>query len=183
MGLRDRREHRQERREERRGGGDEGPEVYQMREKLVDFGDDYWIETNRGRRAFKVDGKVLRVRDTLVIRDMSGTEVAKIQERMARVRDAMKIERAGRPDAMVLKAMITPLRERFKLQADDIGEIAIQGNFLDHEYEFEWNGRKVAEVSKRWLRVRDTYGVEVAPDVDTALILAATVAIDQMVHD
>ena len=86
----------------------------------------------------------------------------------------------GSPDATIKKALINPLRERFTLQADDIGEITIQGNIVDHEYKFERDGAKVAEVSKRWLRLRDTYGVEIASGQDIALILAATVALDQM---
>ena len=153
-----------------------------MREKLVSFGDDYWIETTGGRRAFKVDGKIARIRDTLVIRDVAGNEVAKVQERKIAIRDTMTIERAGRPDATIKKALINPLRERFTLQADDIGEIDIQGNIVDHEYEFDRGGSKIAEVSKRWLRVRDTYGVEIDPGEDIGLILAATVALDQMSH-
>jgi uncharacterized protein YxjI len=39
----------------------------------------------------------------------------------------------------------------------------LQGNILDHEYEIEAEREKVAEVSKKWFRVRDTYGVEVSP--------------------
>jgi uncharacterized protein YxjI len=154
-----------------------------MRENLVSIGDDFWIETNRGRRAFKVDGKALRVRDTLTIRDMSGREVAKLQERLINIKDTMKIWRADKPEATIKKALITPVRDRFSLTAADIGEIDIQGNFLAHEYTFTHNGRKVAETSKRWLRIADTYGVEIAAGVDDVLILAATVAIDQMVHD
>jgi uncharacterized protein YxjI len=171
---------REERREERRGGG---AEVYVMREKLVAIGDDYWIETDRGRRAYKVNGKALRLRNTLVLEDPEGNEVAKLQERMLHIRDTMAIERPGRADAKIKKAMISPLRERWTLEADDIEEIKIQGNILDHEYEFEQDGKKIAETSKKWLRMRDTYGVEIQPGVDPVLILAATVALDQMAHD
>lgn len=174
MGLRDR---MQDRREERRDGG---PEVFIMREKLLSIGDDLWIETTTGRRAFKVDGKALRVRDTMKIKDADGTVVAEVQERIARVRDTMQIERPGRPSATIKKAMITPLRERWTLQGDDVGEIAIQGNLVDHEYTFERDGSKVAEVSKKWVRVRDTYGIEVAPGADVVLILAAAAALDEM---
>jgi uncharacterized protein YxjI len=177
MGLRDR---RQERREERRGGGESGPEVFQIREKLVDVGDDYWVETTRGRRVYKVDGKALRVRDTFTVRDISGEVVATMQQRVARVRDTMKIDRPGKPSATIKKAMISPLRERYTIEASDVGEIRAQGNLVDHEYTFESNGAKIAEVSKRWVRVRDTFGVEVAPGADVVLILAATVAIDSM---
>lgn len=170
---------RREDRLERRGGGGD-VEVFQMREKLVSFGDDFWIQTTGGRRAYKVDGKVARIRDTLVIRDPGGTEVAKIQERMLAIRDTMTIERPGKPEATIKKALINPLRDRFTLQAEDIGEITIQGNILDHEYRFERDGVKIAEVSKRWLRLRDTYGVEITSGQDVALILAANVALDQM---
>ena len=180
MGMRDRRqERREERRDERRGQAG-GPEVFKMRAKLIALGDDCWIETSAGRRAFKVDGKVLRVRDTFTIRDAGGEVVATMQERVARVRDTMKIDRPGKPSATVKKAMITPLRDRYVIEADDVGEISVQGNIVDHEYTFEQSGRKIAEVSKRWLRVRDTFGVQVEAGADQVLVLAATAAIDSM---
>lgn len=179
MGLRDRREDRRE----ARHGGESAAEVFQIKARLIDVGDDYWIETTGGRRAYKVDGKVLRVRDTFTIKDSSGTVVAELQERMVRVRDTMQVERPGKPAATIKKALISPLRERWTIEADDVGEIQVQGNLVDHEYTFERDDTKVAEVSKRWVRVRDTYGVEVQPGVDTALILAATVALDAMRGD
>ena len=48
-----------------RGGGTET--VFQMRQRMFSIGDDFWIETNDGRRAFKVDGKALRIRKTLIL--------------------------------------------------------------------------------------------------------------------
>ena len=58
----------------------------------------------------------------------------------------------------------------------------IQGNIVDHEYEISQGGTKVAEVSKKWFRVRDTYGVQVAPGQNEALVLAMTVCVDQISH-
>ena len=40
----------------------------------------------------------------------------------------------------------------------------------------------VATVSKRWFRVRDTYGVEIAPGEDDALVLAIAVCVDALSH-
>ena len=57
----------------------------------------------------------------------------------------------------------------------------MQGNVVDHEYTIERDGDRVAEVSKRWFRVRDTYGVEIAPGENDVLILATPV-IDTMAH-
>jgi uncharacterized protein YxjI len=159
---------------------DLGGTRYRMREKLFAIGDDYWIETEDGRRAYKVNGKALRIRQTFVLEDQSGGELLKIQKKMLHVRDTMKIEHDGDTVATVKKALITPLRDRFSIDLEHGGELSAKGNIVDHEYEIERDGQKVAEVSKRWFRVRETYGIEVAPGENDALILAATVCIDEM---
>ncbi len=157
---------------------------YRVRQKLVAIGDDFWIENDRGERVYKVDGKALRLRKTLVFEDAAGNELCKIQERMLRIKDSMEIEGPdGDRIAMVKKAVISPLRERWVVDRPDAPDLKIQGNVLDHEYEIEEDGRKVAEVSKRWFRVRDTYGVEIAHGQNDVLILAVATAIDAMTSD
>ncbi|MDL1896713.1 hypothetical protein FBQ82_10585 [Anaerolineae bacterium CFX7] len=154
-----------------------------MRQNLVSIGDDFWIENEQGQRVYKVDGKALRVRSTLIFEDARGQELAKIQEKMARVRDTMEIEGPnGQTLATVKKAMITPLRERFSLDIAGGGDIEIQGNLLDHEYTFEQGGKKIAETSKKWFRIADSYGVEIAQGQNEIVILAATVAVDMIAH-
>lgn len=164
----------------RNRGDDLGGTTYQMREKIFSIGDDFWIETDAGERAFKINGKAMRLRATLVLEGPSGEELFKIQERKLRVRDTMEIERGGDTAATVHKALVSPLRDRFKIEVEGGEDIDVQGNIVDHEYEFERAGNKVAQVSKRWVRVRDTYGIQIAPDQDDALILAASVCIEQM---
>jgi uncharacterized protein YxjI len=167
----------------RRRGQDLGGTRYQMREKVFAIGDDFWIETGDGRRAYKVNGKALRLRSTFVIESPSGEELLKIQEKKLHIRDTMKIERDGDTVATVKKALITPLRDRFDIDVENGGGLSAKGNIVDHEYEIERDGTTIAQVSKRWFRVRDTYGIEVAPGEDHALILAAAVCIDEMSHD
>jgi uncharacterized protein YxjI len=162
-----------------RNRGEQGTR-YTMREKMFAIGDDFWIETDGGERAFKVDGKAMRVRDTLVLESPSGEELFKIQEKKLSVRDKMEIERDGDTVATIKKALVSPLRDRFSIEVEGGPDMEAKGNVVDHEYKFERDGDQVAEVSKRWFRVRDTYGIEIAPGQDDALILACTVCIDQM---
>jgi uncharacterized protein YxjI len=159
---------------------DDGGTKYRMREKLFAIGDDFWVEDENGDRAFKVNGKALRIRKTLVLEDPSGAELLTVQEKKLHIRDTMDIERDGRAVATVKKALITPLRDRFAIEVENADDLEAKGNIVDHEYTIERDGKRVAEVSKRWFRVRDTYGIEVAPGEDEALILATTVCIDQM---
>lgn len=154
---------------------------YQMRQNLLSIGDDYWIEGEDGQRAFRVDGKALRIRKTFVLEDAAGNEVAKLQERKLSVRDKMEIERNGRSVATVKKALIG-IRDRFSIEVERGGDLDAKGNLTDHEYEIKRDGDTVANVSKRWFRVRDTYGVEIAEGEDEALMLAITVCIDAMSH-
>ena len=168
-----------------RGGGDAaapGVTVYQMRQQMFSIGDDYWIRTSDGRPAFKVDGKALRVRKTLLLEGPGGQELYKIQEHLVTVRDTMEIEGPQGSVATVKKALISPLRERYTVQLAAGGEWNVQGNITDHEYEIEGPGGKIAEVGKRWFRVADTYGIEVGPGQDDALIVAVAVVIDSMSH-
>ena len=151
---------------------------YSMREKVFSIGDDFWIETDGGDRAFRVNGKALRVRDTLLSRARPAKTVT-IQEKKLSVRDKVVIERDGRTAATVKKALVG-IRDRYSIEVEGGDDMSAKGNVVDHEYEIERGGDKVAEVSKRWFRVRDTYGIEVAPGQDDALMLAVTVCIDQM---
>jgi uncharacterized protein YxjI len=179
MGLRNRRE---ERRDERDVFGRGGSAVhYQMRQKMLSVGGDHWIEDDNGERVYRVDGKALRVRNTIDLEDLEGAKLCRIQTRVMHIRDTMDVEGPdGQQIARVHKALITPLRERWKVDVENGPDLKVQGNVVDHEYEIEADDRKIAEVSKRWFRIRDTYGVEVHPDEDPVLILAVTIAIDAM---
>jgi uncharacterized protein YxjI len=150
-----------------------------MREKLLSIGDDFWIENEQGERAYKVNGKALRVRQTFVLEDTSGDEVAHIQERKLSIRDKIAVERGGDTVATVHKALVG-IRDRFAIDVEHGDDMKARGNVVDHEYEIERDGDTVATISKKWFRVRESYGVDIAAGEDTALILAITVAIDSL---
>jgi uncharacterized protein YxjI len=164
----------------RRGKSDD-KRKFKMREKLMSIGDDYWIEDEAGDKAFKVDGKAMRVRDTWVLEDASGNEVATIKEHKLG-RDKIKIQFEGGREATVKKALVG-IRDRFHVEVDGGKDLKVHGNIVDHEYDIDRDGDKIAEISKKWFRLRDTYGVEIEHDVDTVLVLAVTVAVDAMSHD
>jgi len=154
---------------------------FRLQEKLISIGDDYWVEDESGTRAFKVNGKALRLRDTWVLEDPRGREVAKIQEKKLSIRDKVVIDLDGR-QATVKKALIG-IRDRFHVEVSGGKDLKVHGNIVDHEYEIERDGHTIAEISKRWFRVRDTYGVEVREPADVVLLLAITVAVDALAHD
>jgi uncharacterized protein YxjI len=160
-----------------RDRGLDGP-TFQMREKIMSIGDDFWIEDDNGQKVYKVDGKAVRLRETFILEDAHGNELAKIQEKKLSVRDKMTIE-SGATKATVHKRLIG-IRDHYVIDVDGGEDLKAHGNILDHEYEIERDGTTIAKVSKKWFRVRDTYGVQLANNQDVPLILAITVCVDTM---
>lgn len=154
--------------------------TYQLRRKLFSIGEDYWIENDRGQRVFKVDGKVLRVRETFALQDPDGAELASIETKLIAMRPTMTIERGGQVYATVKKALFTLLRQHYTVSVRGAPDLEAQGNITNHEYEIRAYGQVVATISKRWFSFRDSYGVSIGPGQDPVLVLAAAVCIDEM---
>jgi uncharacterized protein YxjI len=157
---------------------------YKLHQNLISIGDDFWIEDEDGQKVFKIDGKALRLRKTLIFEDAHGKKMAQIQERMLRIRDTMEIEdEKGKRIALVQKALISPLVDRWVVRIRNSPDMSVTGNILDHEYSIHEGLKKVAEISKKWFTLTDTYGVEIKPGEDDVLILAVCAAIDIMAHN
>jgi len=155
---------------------------YLMKQKLFAFGDDFTIRDEAGNNCYFVDGKALSIGDKLSFQDMSGAELAFIKQKLFSLSAKYEIYRAGDLYATVKKELFTLLKCRFFVDVPGPNDLEATGNFLDHEYTFERNGREVARVSKQWFTFADTYGVDIAKNEDDVLILASTVVIDMACH-
>ena len=88
----------------------------------------------------------------------------------------------GKEIAVIKKALISPLRDRWSVKVKGGEDLDVQGNIFDFEYSIKQGKVKVAEISKKWLRLTDTYGVEIDAGQNHILILAVAVAVDIMAH-
>ncbi len=157
---------------------------YQMREHIFSFGDDFSIKDESGRDVFHVDGKALRPRKTFVIETPGGDELVRIREQRLRLRKTMRIERQGEELATIRKDVLTPLHDHFTVELVKGGVLEVKGDLLGHEFTIAWeSGVAMAEVSKRWFALRDTYGLSVEPDQDAVLALAIAVCVDAIERD
>ena len=156
---------------------------YTMRQRLVSIGEDFDITDESDRPVYRVDGKVMRLRETFVIEDLQGREVATIREKKLALRDSMNILRGGSMIATIRKARFAPFRHKFSIDVAGGVDLVAQGDIMHHEYTISRSGDPVARISKHRFALSDTYGVDVLPGEDDGLILAVAVAIDEMAHD
>ncbi|MGC4813675.1 LURP-one-related/scramblase family protein [Micromonospora sp. DT228] len=152
--------------------------MFVIRERFFSIGDDFDVLDEHGAKVFHVDGKVLSVRNKVVIEDASGQEVATLHRHLVALRPTYEIRIGGEKAAEVRKKLLTPFRDKFTIDVPGPNDLEMKGDLLDHEYVIERDGTEVAAVSKRWLTIRDTYAVRVAAGIDPLLIIGSVLALD-----
>ncbi|MFJ8882344.1 LURP-one-related/scramblase family protein [Streptomyces sp. NPDC102402] len=149
-----------------------------VRERLFGIGDDYWIEDADGHKLFLVDGKAMRIRDTFELKDADGRVLVEIRQKLISLRDTMLIERNGEELAKVRKKRLSLLRNHYRVTLVDGTELDVSGKILDREFAVDYDGELLAQISRRRLSVRDTYGVDIVrEDADVPLLIAVAVCV------
>jgi uncharacterized protein YxjI len=156
---------------------------YIMKQKVFAWGDDFTIKDESGNEAFLVDGRAFSLGKKLSFQDMSGNELAFIEQKLLSWGPTYEISRGNRLVATVKKKHFTLFRCKFSVDVPGPDDLEAQGSFLDYDYKFTRGTQTVAEVSKRWFSLRDTYGIEIGEGEDAVLLLASTVVIDMVCHD
>jgi len=155
---------------------------YLMRERILSWGDDFTIKDDAEREVFYVDGKVFSFGDKLSFKDKDGKEVALIDQKLLSFGPQYEIIRGGTTVAVVKKQLFTLFRARFTVDVPGPDDLEAKGNFLEHEYVFERDGRDIARISKKWLSLSDSYAIDINEGEDDVVILAAAVVIDLVSH-
>ncbi|MFF3390864.1 LURP-one-related/scramblase family protein [Streptomyces sp. NPDC002669] len=149
-----------------------------VRERLFAVGDDYWIEDTDGRKVFLVDGKAMRVRDTFELKDASGRVLVRSRQKLLSLRDTMVVERDGEQLAEIRRKRLSLLRNHYRVTLVDGTVLDVSGRILDREFAIEYDGELLAQISRRWLTVRDTYGIDIVrEDADAALLLTVAICV------
>ncbi len=157
---------------------------YTLKERIFSLRESYYIQDESGRNAFEVQGRLISIRDSLALHDLNTGEEIKIQEKMLSLRPVYTIQRPNQPDVSVRQDFINFLREGFTIDLPgNQTDLRIQGDILDMSYTIRRAGETVAQTSKKWISLRDSYVVDVAAGEDPALIIACAIIVDRIAHE
>jgi uncharacterized protein YxjI len=151
---------------------------YQLKNKLFSIGGDAMIQDASGRDIFFVDGKAISLGRRLEIKDLQGNRLATIQQQLIALTPTFEIER-GEVRAKISMKLLS-LLDRLKIDVPGNDDLEARGNIFQHEYGIFRSGREVAHISKAWIALSDTYGIDIDDDQDQVLILACAVVIDEI---
>ncbi len=128
-----------------------------VKKKLVSWGPQFYFESPDGTRVGEMRGKVLTIRPTFEIYDAQGLI------------------------AVVKKKVLKLLGSEWWLEDASGKEIArIKGNITEHNFSIQSPiGSQVALIHKKWVSVRDSYGIEIlSQELDPYVIIAYAIAMD-----
>lgn len=154
-----------------------------LKDKLFSLGGDLTIQDEQGQQVYFVDGKVFSIGRRLDIKDQSGQVIATIQQRVISLRKTYDIHLPNNTDISISKALFSPFVDRLKIDVPGPNDLDVHGDLFHHEYSIDLHGKEVARVSKRWISLADSYGVEIDEGVEPLLILASAVVIDQILDE
>lgn len=155
-----------------------------LKERIFSLRESYYIRDEDGNELFEVAGRLLSLRDKLTLSDRQGNTLATITQKLLTLRPVYTISRNDQPDAKVKKDFINILREGFSVDMEgDLPDLRIQGDIFEHSYTITRDGVTVAQASKKWISLRDSYVVDVAAEEDIVLMLACAIVVDRITHE
>jgi len=154
-----------------------------MRSKMG-AGRDFKVEDTDGNLLYVVDGK-LGPRPKAEITDSGGTVRWSVRGHMLGFPKSMDVIDGDGNEFGKLKAkMISPIKDRETLYLADGTEWHLKGSFIEKNYEIRNDAGPVADVSQKWITVRDAFTVDVVNGFDVCLVLALVWSVDRWVeHD
>jgi len=151
---------------------------YQVKEKIFRLGEDNDILNEAGQPALQVDGKVLSLHGLMIVNDLAGTEVARVSRKLVALLATYDITLAGGGTAEVHQRFTGPFHPKWNLSVSGGPELEIGGNFAGHDFTITENGQTVATISKAWISLADSYGVDIVTGQNDLLLLCSVLALE-----
>lgn len=151
---------------------------YYIKQKVFSFGDKFSIYDEDGSERYFVEGEVFTFGKKLHLCAAGGEELAFIEQKLFSFLPKYDIYINGNLLAQIVKEFTFFYN---KYSVNGLGW-SVEGNFLDHEYTVQSEGRLIASVAKEWFTFGDAYEITVADGIDPIPALAVVLVIDACIE-
>ena len=157
-------------------------QTFVLNQKLISLTGDLWIEDGKGNHAFEVDGKLLSMHGTHVLKDLNGQSLYEISKPLApHIHKTIEIKKDGHVSATVQEAILHLGGDKFKITLAGGQELTVHGNWSNREFQVkDQTGAQLIDASRMWFSIRDAYGIQMAPGFEVPLGLAICVALERV---
>lgn len=152
--------------------------AYLVRRKVGSI-EGYLVFDDTDAEVYRFKGRVTFPGQRWSMLDGAGTEVATLLRPPLHIHPTFTLSRPGQNDVVIRKANFSPVRESWRIEGAETGDIDLQGDILNHEFTFERGGQPVGTTTRRWISITDAYALQVN-GMDPVLAIATSVGIDSI---
>jgi len=154
---------------------------YTLKHQLISIGGDSMIQDEHGKDVYFVDGAAISVGRRLSIKDMHGKDLADIYQEVIALVPTFHINIKGGTSATISMKILT-ITDRLKIDVPGWNDLEARGNLFHHDYGIYRGADEVAHISKAWVALTDSYGIQIDNDEDVLLMLSCAVVIDEILE-
>lgn len=150
-------------------------------QKLLSLADSFVIHDEYNNPVYNVEGKLFALGSKLKLYNMNGGEEIYIEQQLFKFLPEYHLYRKGHKLG-VIKKEFTFLKPNFNIQATS-GHYKLEGDFFSHNFNIIKGGKPVAQISKKFFAMRDSYTIDIVPGEDESFLLGICIVIDQVLHE
>lgn len=150
-----------------------------IKQRVFSWGAKFDIYGVDGKPVYYCEGPVFTIGKKLRIFNMNGTELVYIEQQLFRFMPRYDIYINGVSAATIVRKF-TLFSHNYYFDGVDW---TIEGDFFAHSYRVLSGGKVIMSIEKRWLSWGDTYELNIDPQHNPLLCLAAAIVIDCVCHD
>jgi uncharacterized protein YxjI len=157
-----------------------------MKKKILSLREHYDLEDTGGKKIGEGDGNFIQMPAKFVLFDFSpGSgrtgEVMRIDGKLISLRHQFNFyDSAGISLGSMKKKIVKLIGQEYWIEKDGKDVMRAYGNFVQHDYRMESNGQQVAQVHKKWVAVRDEFGISITGNFDSRLVIGAVIVIEHL---
>jgi uncharacterized protein YxjI len=150
-----------------------------MTKKILSLREHYDLTSPDGRKLGEGDGNFFQFPAKFVVLDSNNTEVMHLNGKLISIRRQFDMfELSGKPIGVIRKKLLKLIGSEYWVEQNGVEYMRVFGNFTEHNYRMEINKAQVALVHKKWVSIRDQFGVSITGDVDPRLVIGSVIAIE-----
>lgn len=145
-------------------------------------GRDFEVKDSTDTRVLFVDGKI-GATPKAEVRDAQDKVLYTVKGQFLGIPKRMTVSAADGSQVAELKAKaLSIVKDKMTMTMADGSSWQVQGTLLEKNYSISSGGQPIAQITQKWLTVRDSYTVDYLSSVDPGLVMAVIWAIDRWVE-
>ena len=155
------------------------PSDFVMNKKIFSLREHYDFEDTMGNKIGEGDGNFFQMPAKFDVVDKYGAKVMEVHGKLISIRNQFTFKDfEGHELGVIKKKILKLIGEEYWVEQNGVEIMRVYGNFTEHDYKMEIDKAIVATVHKKWVAVRDSFGVSINGSVDHRLVIGAVIAVE-----